>query len=104
MTECLRVERTGRVVRLVLDRPERLNAVNEQLYARLTQELGRADDDPDVRVIVVAGEGRAFCVGADQKAHAEGRTAAQQAEYVELGWRVCELIQRSQDEVTNENQ
>ena len=99
MTECLRVERTGRVVRLVLDRPERLNAVNEQLYARLTQELGRADDDPDVRVIVVAGEGRAFCVGADQKAHAEGRTAAQQAEYVELGWRVCELIQRSRKPV-----
>ena len=95
MTDCLRVERADKVVRLVLNRPERLNAVSEQLYARLLDELGRADADPDVRTIVIAGEGRAFCVGADQKAHAEGRTAAQQAEYVELGWRVCESIQRS---------
>jgi len=95
MTEVVRVERSGRVVRLVLNRPERLNAVSEELYARLLEELRRADADADVRAIVVAGEGRAFCVGADQKAHAEGRTAAQQAEYVELGWRVCEAIQRA---------
>jgi len=95
MTECVRVERADMVVRLVLDRPERLNAVSEELYRRLLEELGRADAEPDVRVIVLAGEGRAFCVGADLKAHAEGRTRAQQAEYVELGWRVCEAIQSS---------
>ena len=91
----MRAERTGRVVRLVLCRPERLNAVNEELYTRLLDELGRADADPEVRVIVLAGEGRAFCVGADYKAHAEGRTDAQNAEYVELGWRVCERIQKA---------
>ena len=95
MTECVRVERADSVVRLVLARPERLNAVSEELYRRLLEELSRADAGSDVRVIVLAGEGRAFCVGADLKAHAEGRTSAQQAEYVELGWRVCEAIQRS---------
>jgi enoyl-CoA hydratase len=99
MTECLRTERDGQVVRLVLDRPERLNAVNEQLYRRLLEEIDRADGDREIRVVVLAGEGRAFCVGADQKAHAEGRTVAEQAEYVELGWRVCERIQRSRKPV-----
>jgi len=96
----VRVERTDRVVRLVLNRPERLNAVSEQLYGRLLEELERADADSDLRVVVLAGEGRAFCSGADLKAHAEGaRTAEQLAEYVELGWRVCERIQRSRKPV-----
>lgn len=93
--DCVRVERAGQVARLVLNRPERLNAVSEQLYRRLLEELSRADADPEVRAIVLAGEGRAFCAGADQKAHGEGaRTPAQQAEYVELAWQVCERIQR----------
>src|SRR5262249_22467086 len=95
MTEFVRAERTGRVARLVLNRPERLNAVSEELYRQLLAELERADADADVRVIVIAGEGRAFCVGGDLNAHAEGRSPAQQAEYVELGWRACERIQRS---------
>ena len=99
MTECVRAERSGRVVRLVLNRPERLNAVSEELYGELLEELAGADADADVRVIVIAGEGRAFCAGADQKAHAEGRTATQQAAYVELGWRACERIQRSRKPV-----
>ena len=93
--DCVRVERAPGVVRLVLNRPERLNAVSEQLYERLLEELADAETDPDARAIVLAGEGRAFCAGADQKAHAEGaRTRAQQERYVELGWRVCERIQR----------
>jgi enoyl-CoA hydratase len=92
--DCLRVERAGRVVRLVLNRPERLNAVTERLYERLLEELANVETDPEARAIVLAGEGRAFCAGADQKAHADGvRTRGQQAEYVELGWRVCERIQ-----------
>ena len=48
---------------VTLDRPERLNAWT----ARMGQELSRAfrtlDGDPDVRVIVLTGAGRAFCVG-----------------------------------------
>ncbi|NUS42941.1 MAG: enoyl-CoA hydratase/isomerase family protein [Mycobacteriaceae bacterium] len=92
---CVLAERDGDVVRLVLNRPERLNAVNEQLYRELLSELRTADEDSGIRAVVVAGAGRAFCVGADQKAHAAGnRTAAERVEYVELAWRVCEQIQR----------
>jgi enoyl-CoA hydratase len=92
--DCVRVERAGRVVRLTLNRPDRLNAVSAQLYERLLAELDEADADPEARAIVLAGEGRAFCAGADQKAHAEQvRSREQLAEYVELGWRVCERVQ-----------
>lgn len=88
-------ERDGSVRRLVLNRPHRLNAVTERLYRELLDELAAADADPDTRAVVLAGAGRAFCVGADQKEHAAGtRTRTERAEYVELAWRVCERIQR----------
>jgi enoyl-CoA hydratase len=88
-------ESNHRILRLVLNRPERLNAVDEDLYRELSQLLRTADDDPQVRVVVLFGSGRAFCAGADLKAHrAADRTLEQQADYVELAWRVCEQIQR----------
>lgn len=83
------------VVRLRLNRPERLNAVSEELYQSLLDHLAAADADPAVRAVVLSGEGRAFCVGADLQAHGSGaRTPQQQAHYVELAWRVCAQIQQ----------
>jgi len=97
MLECMTpvlVERAGAVRRLTLNRPDRLNAVSEELYRRLLAELCDAEADPDTRAVLLAGAGRAFCVGADLKAHSAGtRTPAERAEYVELAWRVCEQIQ-----------
>lgn len=55
-----------------LNRPERLNAVIEQLYDDVLAALDAAEAGSDVRVILLSGEGRAFCVGADLKAHGEG--------------------------------
>jgi enoyl-CoA hydratase len=93
MSEVL-VERTGAVVRLSFNRPERLNAVNEALYHGLLDNLVAADADPAVRCVLVTGRGRAFCVGADLKAHSAGtRTPAERAAYVHLGQRVCAQIQ-----------
>ena len=75
------------------NRPQRLNAVTEGLYQALILALHSFDADADVRVIVLTGEGRAFCVGADLKAHAEGkRTAFQRRQYLELEQRVCRMI------------
>ncbi|HEX8804822.1 MAG TPA: enoyl-CoA hydratase/isomerase family protein [Acidimicrobiales bacterium] len=69
--ECLKVERHGPVGWLINDRPDQLNAMN----ARMRDELGLAwrelDDDPDVRVIVHTGEGRAFQTGVDVREIAE---------------------------------
>jgi enoyl-CoA hydratase/carnithine racemase len=50
---------------LTLDRPERMNAWNARMSADLDAALTWADEVDDVRVVVVTGEGRAFCAGAD---------------------------------------
>jgi enoyl-CoA hydratase len=72
MSDVVRAERKGRVVTITLNRPERLNAVSRPLYEGLIAALADAEVDPDVRCVVVTGEGRAFCAGADLKAHADG--------------------------------
>ena len=61
----LRSEDSDRVRVLTLDRPEALNAFNEALYDALTDALAAALDDPAVAVVVLTGEGRAFCAGTD---------------------------------------
>lgn len=67
MNDHLRVERvdSGAVVRIVLDRPERRNALNASMVAALTSELSRLDSDGDVRVVAISGAGTDFCAGAD---------------------------------------
>lgn len=58
-------ERRGSVLVLRLNRPERMNAWSDAIEAEYFSLLDAADDDPDVRAVVVTGEGRAFCAGAD---------------------------------------
>lgn len=79
---------------LWLNRPERLNAVNEDLYYGLYSALVELDGNPEVRAVVLASSGRAFCAGADLKAHRQGtRSPADRAEYVRLAQQVCCQIQ-----------
>ena len=53
------------VARVTLNRPEKRNALNDELIAGLRNALSRAHEDDEVRVIVVAGAGSDFCSGAD---------------------------------------
>ncbi len=53
------------VATVTLNRPERLNAWNSRLGAELGDAMATADEDDDVRAVVVTGAGRAFCAGAD---------------------------------------
>ena len=53
------------VATVTLTRPELHNAFDEALIAQLTATFVSLDDNPDVRVVVLAGEGRSFCAGAD---------------------------------------
>jgi len=61
----LRRERTRWGVRLVLDRPAKLNALSHELVLALEEAIEDAASDPDVRVVVIAGAGRAFSAGYD---------------------------------------
>ncbi len=63
--ECLTVERQGRVGWLINNRPERLNAMNALMRDEFAQAWIELDQDPEVRVIVHTGEGRAFQTGVD---------------------------------------
>src|SRR5690348_5438662 len=53
------------VATITLNRPDNLNAWNAQLGAELGDAMATADEDDDVRAVVVTGAGRAFCAGAD---------------------------------------
>jgi enoyl-CoA hydratase/carnithine racemase len=53
------------VARITLHRPERLNAFTNLMQRELCSAFDTTDADPDVRVVVVTGSGRAFCAGAD---------------------------------------
>ena len=55
------------VATLTLNRPDQLNALTPPMQRRWSELLLRADADPTVRVIVVTGAGRGFCVGADME-------------------------------------
>jgi len=64
--EHLRFERRGGGVLLItIDRPERMNATNERLHSELAGVWRDVADDPEVRVAVVTGAGRAFSAGGD---------------------------------------
>lgn len=59
------VERTGGVLALTLDRPEKRNALNTALLARIGEELERAARDSTVQVLVLRATGDHFCAGFD---------------------------------------
>lgn len=61
----LKIERAGAVARVTLNRPEMRNAFNEALIAELTDAFKTLGQDPTLRAIVLAAEGKAFCAGAD---------------------------------------
>ncbi len=58
-------ELRGAVLLLRINRPERMNAWSDAVEAAYFSALDAADDNPDVRAVVLTGEGRAFCAGAD---------------------------------------
>lgn len=63
--EQIRTERRGPVLLVTLDRPTAMNAWTWQMSAELSRVFGAADEDDEVRAIVVTGAGRVFCAGAD---------------------------------------
>lgn len=65
MTDTVLVDLTDGVLTLVLNRPDRLNALTEDMHLALRAGIQRAHDDADVRAVLLTGAGRAFCAGQD---------------------------------------
>ncbi|MFL5894425.1 MAG: crotonase/enoyl-CoA hydratase family protein [Thermoleophilaceae bacterium] len=63
--EEIRYEVADGVLTITLNRPERLNAFTATMARELIAAFDAADADDDVRVVIVTGEGRGFCAGAD---------------------------------------
>src|SRR3954452_21396620 len=53
------------VLTITLNRPDRLNAFTPTMMSELIAAFDAADEDDDVRAVIVTGEGRGFCAGAD---------------------------------------
>jgi enoyl-CoA hydratase len=71
MTTPIRYERDGRIARITLDRPDKANALTDETPAAIREAVERAEDDPDARVVVLAGAGEHFCAGYDLERFAE---------------------------------
>jgi enoyl-CoA hydratase/carnithine racemase len=68
MTDILDITKTGALEEAVMNRPDRLNAINQPMADALLAYFESRRRDTDTRVIVIAGAGRAFSSGADLKA------------------------------------
>ncbi|MBP39935.1 MAG: enoyl-CoA hydratase [Chloroflexi bacterium] len=68
----VRVETEGNIRKIILNRPEAMNSITPGMLAQLNDEIKSADEDVGVRVIILTGEGRAFCAGLDLKQAASG--------------------------------
>jgi enoyl-CoA hydratase len=71
----IRYERDGHVARITLDRPERGNGLTSRLIQELATAAEYADLDPQVRVMLLSGNGTGFCGGYDLVESAEGQGA-----------------------------
>lgn len=71
MFETLRYEVADAVATITLNRPDRLNAFTPEMAAELIRAFDLTDADDDVHAVIVTGEGRGFCAGADLEAGAD---------------------------------
>ena len=65
MSEKVLLEKDGRIGRIILNRPDVLNAIDDEVPSAIAARVEEANADPDIHVIVLSGAGRAFCAGYD---------------------------------------
>jgi enoyl-CoA hydratase/carnithine racemase len=78
-------EQTGAIATIRLNRPEAMNAMTVQMRRELCAALDRVDQDDRVRAVIVTGEGKAFCAGADLSSGARAFGQPQDARPEEQG-------------------
>jgi len=84
MYENINIEFDAGIVTITLNRPEKLNALAGHMRRDLAEALEHAGSDPEVRVVVLTGAGRAFCTGADVRRMSELMEAKEVEEFKRL--------------------
>jgi enoyl-CoA hydratase len=79
--ECITYETKEGIATIKLNRPKVLNAMNKQMWLDFQVALGEVKNDPDIKVLIITGEGRAFSTGADLK-ESKGRTIEEYRDYL----------------------
>jgi len=79
--ECIIYEKEAGIATIKLNRPQVLNAMNKQLWLDFQAALEDVKNDPDIKVLIVTGEGRAFSTGADLK-DSKDRTIEEYRDYL----------------------
>lgn len=92
MYETLDVKVEDRVARLTLNRPKVLNAMNMKMMMELREAFRELGDREDVHVVVLAGNGRAFCAGMDLK-WSDALTPKERLESNRIGQRTFALME-----------
>ena len=70
--ETVLLDKTDHLATLTLNRPGRLNALNDLMFEELIDALDNVAKDDDVRAMILTGAGRAFCASADVKEEPQG--------------------------------
>ena len=79
--ECIMYEKEDGIATIKLNRPKVLNAMNKQLWLDFQEALEDVKNDPEIKVLIITGEGRAFSTGADLK-DSRDRTIEQYRDYL----------------------
>jgi enoyl-CoA hydratase/carnithine racemase len=97
MTETVSVIRKDGIAEIVLSRPHRLNAINDDLLKNLTDALRSVNDDDEIGVIILRGDGKAFCAGDDLKeSHTKNLTEVEIHQYLEDIQEITRLMMQNQ--------
>lgn len=80
------LEKDGRIARITLNRPEVMNAIDDDLPVELAAAVAEADADRDIHVMVLSGKGRAFCAGYDMAYYAEQSSGAGNQVTQDMPW------------------
>lgn len=80
------LEKDGRIARITLNRPEVMNAIDDDLPVELAAAVAEADADRAIHVMVLSGNGRAFCAGYDMAYYAEQSSGAGNQVTQDMPW------------------
>jgi enoyl-CoA hydratase/carnithine racemase len=99
-TSKVKFEINGAVARIILDRPEKLNALDPEMLSALERSIDHAEESREIRVIILESTGqKAFCVGADILAWTALSPLEMWSDWVRRGHRIFDRLERARQPV-----